>query len=192
MWNEDIRMNKQDLSDQLARGRFEATEDGLYLPDSKIIARGQFCYNKRGEPVEYSDNLLVDQGLNSLLGVALGNVTQISSWYIAIFSGDVTVLASWTAANFTSGATEITAYDETTRVAWTPTAAAGGIISSYTAKSTFTANSGITVRGAALISASAKSATSGTLMAASRFGADKALTDGEIIDIGYQVQLTAA
>lgn len=184
-------MKEHELRAALREGAYEPTVDGLLLPKQHVIARGRFCYGKRGEPVEYSDNLLVDAGLDHMLNVVFRNATQMPTWYIAIFGGDVTVLGSWTAATFPGSATELTAYAEATRPAWTPTAASGGVVSSYTAKASFTANAAITIRGAALLSASAKGATTGTLMAASRFNSEKPLSDTEIIDIGYQIELTA-
>lgn len=185
-------MNEGNLQDALKKGNYEETRSGIFFPESKAIARGQFCYNKRGEPVEYSPNLLVDQGLDAILIAALGGGAQISTWYIAIFSAAVTPLATWTAANFAASATEITNYDEATREVWTPEPVSGGVISSYAAKATFTATTGFTARGAALISNSTKGGTVGTLAAASRFGVDKPLSAAELIDVGYQVTLTSA
>ena len=171
-------------------GAFELSEDGILIPSLRLLAQGKFCYNKRGEAEEFSENLVVTEGLNYILGSALRGVTPVGSWFIAIFGGDVTVAGTWTAANFTSNSTELTAYDSSTRPAWAPTAAASGVISSFGAKAEFVASSAITVRGAGLISASAKSATSGTLVAASRFSSDKGLADNEILDVGYQLTLT--
>ena len=185
-------MNEETLKDALQKGNYEQTEQGILFPETRILARGEFCYHKRGEAPEYSSNLLVDEGLDEILDTALGNGSQISTWYIAIFSAAVTPLSTWTAANFAASATEITNYDEATREVWTPTAVTGGVISSYTAKASFTASSAMTVRGAALISSSTKGGTTGTLIGASRFGADKGLTTAELIDVGYQVTLASA
>ena len=171
-------------------GAFELSEDGILIPSLRVLAQGKFVFNKRGEPEEFSDNLVVTEGLNYILGAALRGVTPVSNWFIAIFGGDVTVGAAWTAANFTSNATELTAYTASARPAWSPAVVAGGVITSFAAKAEFVANSTITVRGAGLLSASAKSATTGTLVAASRFTTDKGLADGEILDVGYQLTLT--
>lgn len=179
-----------ELKDALKRGGCERTEEGVYFPAARVLARGVFSYGKRGEEPILSENLLVDEGLTHMLASALGGATQLPSWYIAIFGGNVTPLGSWDAATFAATATELTAYNETTRVPWTPTTAAANVISSFTAKATFTANATITVRGAALLSASAKSTTTGVLMGASRFPLDKGLADTEILDVGYQVELT--
>lgn len=172
-------------------GRFEETELGLFVPSARTMVQGMFRYNKRGEPEEMSHNLVVTQGLNYIVGAALAAVSPITSWYVAIFGGDVVVVNTWTAANFTANATELTAYTSATRPAWTPGAVASGAVNSFAAKAEFVSNAdGVVVRGAALISASAKSSISGTLLGASRFTSDKALDTDEILDVGYGIELT--
>lgn len=185
-------MNK-DVEYALRMGRYQRNGDGsLFVPDSRILVRGVFCVAKRGEPFEYEQNLVVNQGLNYILQAAVGETAGIANWYIALFSGDVTPLASWTAANFTANSTEWTDYDESTRQAWDNAVVASQGVDSFASKASFTSSSdGQTVRGAALISASAKSATTGTLMAAIRLSSDKSLDTGEILDVGYGLQLAA-
>lgn len=182
----------ENLIKAMQQGNYEETADGVLFPGEGIKAGGVFSYAKRGEPEEFSPNLIVAEGLTYLLGAALFGSAAASAWYLAIFGGNVTVLGSWTAGNFSSNATELTAYTPTSRPAWTPTAPSGGIISSYSAKASFTANATITVRGAALLSSSVRGGTTGTLLAASRFATEKSLADTEILDIGYQIQLTAS
>lgn len=183
-------MTDQKIIRALDEGAFEVSENGILIPSLRLLAEGQFCYHKRGEPEEFSSNLVVTEGLNYILSSALRGVTAIPSWFIAVFSGDVSVAAGWEASNFTANSTEATAYASTSRPAWTPAAVSGGIISSYAAKAEFVATSAVTLRGAALISSSVKSGTSGTLVSASRFATDKALAEDEILDVGYQLVLT--
>ena len=122
----------------------------------------------------------------------MGATSSISSWYVATFSGDVTVLASWTASNFAANATEFTNYVAANRPAWNRGAVASGGVDSFASKASFESTQDTqTIRGAALISSSVKSSSSGTLMAASRFPSDKLLDTGEILDVGYGLQLTA-
>lgn len=185
-------MLTDETKERLLAGRFERTEDGIYVPRSRLLVNGVFKYNKRGEAEEISENLVVDQGLDYIIASAIGEASVISSWYIAPFSGDVTVLDSWTAANFTANATEFTNYSSATRPAWGKDAVASGGVDSFAAKAEIASTQDTqTIRGAALISASGKSNTSGVLMAASRFPSDKNLDTGEILDIGYGLQLTA-
>jgi hypothetical protein len=177
----------------LRAGEYEQTEEGIYLPTEKAMLGGYFVVSKRGEAPEISRNLVTNQGMNYVLEAAIGDTSGIASWYIALFSGDVSVAAGWTAANFTATATEWTNYDESTRQAWTSATVASQGTDSFSNKASFTSSGDTqTVRGAALISASAKSATSGILLAASRLTSDKTLDTGEILDVGYGLQLTAA
>lgn len=180
------------IRNEYMAGKFDRTDEGIYFPNSGILAKGVFVFSKRGEPDEYSENLVVNEGLDYLLGAGVGGTTVLSNWYIATFSGDVTVLNTWTAANFTANATEWTSYLSATRPAWTRGSVASGAVDSFASKAEFKSTADTqTVRGAALISASAKSAVSGKLMAASRFPSDKLLDTDEILDIGYGLQLTA-
>lgn len=180
------------IRDEYLAGKFDRTEEGLYFPNEGVLVKGYFTFNKRGEPEEVSENLVVDEGLDYIIGVAVGATSVISNWYIATFSGDVTVLSTWNAANFTANATEWTNYDEPSRPTWSRGSVASGGVDSFSTKASFTSSGDTqTVRGAALISASGKGAISGTLIASSRFPSDKGLDTGEILDIGYGLQLTA-
>lgn len=173
-------------------GQYEQTDEGIYFPKAQVLAQGVFQVGKRGEPVAQHANLVVTEGLNYMLAAAFGATSVLGNWYIALFSGNVTVQATWTAATFAATATEWTGYDEETRGAWTRGAVAAGAVNSFADKASFTASADAqTVRGAALISDSAKSAVTGKLMAAARFSTDKGLDTGEILDVGYGFQLTA-
>ena len=65
---------------------------------------------RKGEVIDEFEtkNLTVNQGLNYMLGAALGAQSVITSWYIGLFSGNYTVLASDTASNIASASTEAT------------------------------------------------------------------------------------
>ena len=184
-------MNKQ-IARAILDGRFEETEQGLFVPTARAMVAGVFCYHKRGEPEEFASNRLVTQGLDYLLGVALKAVSPHTVWYIAPFSGNVTVQATWTAANFTASATEVTAYAAAARPTWTGGSVASGTVNSFASKAEIKATSdGVVIRGAGMLSASAKSATTGTLLAAAKFASAKTLDTDEILDIGYGVTITA-
>jgi len=180
------------LRDALRRGRFDRTPEGIYVPDHNVLARGRFVYAKRGEPLEETENLVTDEGLDYILKAAVGETTNISNWYLALFTGAVTVLSTWTAQNFTSSATEWTAYTSASRPVWAKDAVADQTTDNYAAKAAFesTADAQI-ITGAALMSASGKEATTGTLMAAARLSSNKSLDTGEILDIGYGLTLSA-
>lgn len=159
----------------------------------KISLQGHFEVQVGDGPWEVCPNLVVTEGINHILDVALDQGTANASFYIAPFSGNVTPGASWTAANFTANSTEFTNYTEATRVLWDNDAVSAGSIGNNTTAATFTMDTGGgTVRGAALISASAKSATTGKLVAAARFAADKTLTVGEELRVKYIITGTSS
>lgn len=177
----------------LRAGEYAQTEEGLYLPTEKVMIGGYFAVSKRGEEAEISGNLVVSQGLNYVLRAALGETAGIANWYIALFTGDVAVAPSWEAATFVATATEWTNYDEAARPAWNQSVVASQGTDSFASKSSFTSSADAqTVRGAALLSASAKNASSGVMLAASRLSSDKTLATGEILDVGYGLTLTAS
>lgn len=182
----------QKVREALRAGRYDRTEEGIYVPDHNVLAQGVFKYSIRGEAEEQTPNLVVNEGLDYMLKAAVGETAGLSNWYIALFSGDVTVLATWTAATFPTSATEWTNYDEATRATWTNSLVASQGTDNFSSKASFTSSGDAqTIRGAALISASAKGATSGTLLAATRLSSDKTLATGEILDVGYGLQLSA-
>lgn len=173
-------------------GNFEETENGVFIPTTRSLVQGVVVYNKRGEPEEVTHNLIVSQGLNYLLEAATGGTSAIGSWYVAVFTGDVTVQASWTAANFATNATEFTNYENANRPAWNASAVSGGARDSFANKAEFkSAENGVTLRGAALISSSSKGGASGILMGATRFTTSKGLDEDEILDVGYGLQVSA-
>ena len=132
-----------------------------------------------------ADNIIPTEGRNSILNVAFNAATQITAWYLAPFEGNYTPLATDTAANFTANTTECTAYDEATRVAWVEAAPSGQSITNAASKATFTFNATKSVYGAFMASASAKSATTGTLIAASKFSAVRSVVDNDQILLTY-------
>jgi hypothetical protein len=182
----------ENIKGALKAGRYESTPEGIYFPAEHALAQGVFSVSKRGEAEEFSQNLVVNEGLDYILKAAVGETAGLANWYIALFTGDVSVVATWTAATFTATSTEWTAYDEAARQVWTKSAVVSQGTDSFSTKASFTSSgNGQTVRGAAMLSASAKSATSGVLLAASRFTSDKSLDTGEILDVGYGLQLSA-
>lgn len=168
--------------------KHELTEDGrVHLPGSRVFIGGMFTARYQppggpvGEPIRGArcvyPNRVVGQGLNKILNLLAGHATS-AALYLAPFSGNVTPAASWTGANWVGLATEFTTYTPATRVPWTTVPATAAELTNSAALAaatiTFAAGGPYTIRGCALAEASAKSATTGALIAASRFDADLA------------------
>lgn len=130
------------------------------------------------------ENLITNAGLDHALDIVLSAGTQITSWFVGLTDGTPTVAAGDTASSH-AGWSEVTAYDEATREAFTD----GGVSSQSldnsgsAAQFTISTNS-TTVGGAFLISNSTKGGTTGTLFAVGAFSAgDKSLDDNDTLDV---------
>lgn len=150
---------------------------------------------RRGDSVVLStedvSNLIPTEGLNYMLGATLTGVTQLSSWYIALFEGNYTPVAGVTAATFPAAATESTAYAEATRVAWVPGAIAAGSVSNTASKAVFTMNATKTIYGIAQSSAATKSTTTGTLISVAAFSVAKAVVATDILNVTSTIAATS-
>ena len=85
---------------------YEKTEGGILVPSSNILTAGKYHGQiiRDGKVIdEFEDaNLVVNEGLNSLLNVYMNAATQITAWYIGVFEGNYTPVATVTAATITS------------------------------------------------------------------------------------------
>jgi len=161
----------------------------ILMPEQGIRVGGKFIGQivRDGHVIdEWEDhNLVVNEGLNHVLDVLFHGATQVTTWYLGVFEGNYTPVATLTAAAVSVAATECTAYDETTRQAYDEAAAASRSITNAASKATFTFNAATTIYGAFLVSASAKSATSGVLFSANRFGTAKTVADDDQLLLTY-------
>jgi hypothetical protein len=137
------------------------------------------------------ENLVVNQGLNDLLDVTLSGATQDTTWFVGLTDGTPTVAAADTLASH-GGWVEVTAYDETNRVAWVDAGAASQSISNTASPAVFTINANSTVVGGAFL-AGVNTGTSGRLYAAGAFSAgDKDLDDNDTLTVTATFTAAAA
>lgn len=183
--------------------RYEMTPAGILLPSMGVMLGGamKVRHYRDGdhEDVQVTANLITAEGLvhalNSLFPPTGGYSGGVTAWYVPPFSGDYTPTADLTAADFPSVATEFTSYTNATRKALTIAAAATTASTGNTgneAQITMNASGGpFNIYGAAIVSASAKSATTGKLFAAVRLDSPRlniAVND----KLGFEYVLTAA
>lgn len=195
----DTKRHAKEIGRHLRNGTFELTEGGVLIKGGmNALMNGAFVDTLNGGDAQLSPNLVVNQGLIHALNVIFAGATPITAWCIGLFGNDVEPQAGWTGANIVANAGEVTGYsisggNTTNRpaftVATTTTPSIGNTASQ--ANFAFDDEASYTARGAFLISASAKGSTSGTLMAATRFAADRAgLTQPD--QLGVQYVMTAA
>ncbi len=168
---------------------YQKTTGGVLVPAVALQVGGVWSgqHIRNGKVIdEWEDkNLVVNEGLNALLDIMFHGSTQVSTWYIGVFEGNYTPVATVTAATITAAATECTAYDETTRQAYNEAASSSQSITNSANKATFTFNATKTIYGAFLASASAKSATTGTLFSAATFSSSKSVVAADQLLLTY-------
>ena len=171
-------------------------------PQNKAKASGVYklqCVDADGRVKweEEMHNLVVNQGLQSMVSVYLDGATQITSWYIGLITGpgsSTTIAAADTLASH-AGWTEFTNYSGNRKAATfgTATTADPSVIDNTASPASFSiTGAGGTVAGAFL--ASVDTGTSGTLFSASDFQSpgDRIVVSGDTLNVTYTFSLDAA
>jgi len=184
---------KRDVAKALRNHKYEYTDNGKILfPSLKLTFAGHFETSVNGSPWDVDHNLVVMEGRNSILSMALDQASQDAAYYIALYSGSITVADGLTAATFTANTTEFINYTEATRVLWDKGNASAGALNNDASPAVFTMDiGGGTIRGAGLLSAPAKSATTGKIIAAANFSVAKVLAVAEELRIKYGITATS-
>lgn len=167
----------------------------LLVPVRQIIGGrflGKIIRDKRVIDEFECKNIVVNQGLNYLLGAALGAQSTVTNWFIALFSNNYTLLASDTAATIAANSGEVTQYTAGTRQPWQSAPPASQSITNATNQASFTFNATLNVYGAFLISSSAINGTSGTLFSGAQFGAPKSVVASDILQLTYTFTAASA
>lgn len=167
---------------------------GILVPE-KLKGRGIYTGQiiRKGEVVDEFEfeNLVVNQGINSMLNVYLNAQAGITNWFMGIFQGNYTPVAGDTAATIATNATECSSYTSSTRPQWQQAAASGQAITNAATRATFTFNASVTVYGAFLISNNVIGGTTGTLFSAAMFGAAKAVVTDDQLLLTYQFSMSS-
>lgn len=132
-------------------------------------------------------NIVVDQGLDYVLGAAFDGVTpQLAAWYIALFAGNYTPLNTDTAANIAGNSTESVAeYSEATRQPWVHGGVSSATIGNDASAAIFTFTADVDIYGSFIISNSTKGGTLGSLAAASRFDSLREMKISDELRVKY-------
>lgn len=154
-----------------------------------ILPSGELYDPQRGR------NRVVKEGRIRMANSAMAGVSAITAWYLAPFSGNVTPDDDWTAATFKDVATEFKAYTPTSRPPWTVVAAStSAFLTNEPALAastiTFTGTGPYTLYGQGLISIATKSANTGTLYSAARYGSPRSnMNAGDKLGLWYELEL---
>jgi hypothetical protein len=149
--------------------------------------------------VDHVKNMVLDEGLNKLLGIMFAGSSQYSGWYVGLVDGaSVTPAGSWQYTGIGSSFTENTTYTAGTRESFTPGAVASKQVSNTGSKASFTisGSSQIQVCGAFLCagpnaSTKGNNASGNIIYAISQFSSGaKTLDPADVLKV--TVTLTAA
>lgn len=179
-------MINTNLKKDITNGKYEVTENGLYVPAAKVALNGVWKVQKNDEPWEEFHNVITTEGNTKLLDVMFHNDTQITSWFISIYINTFTPTVDLTSADIGTTIQETSNYVSSTRPEWDEAAASSGSITDNTITS-FAANDTITVRGAFLTSSAVKGANTGTLFSCANFSSIKTLDSSDILNVSYTI-----
>jgi hypothetical protein len=154
------------------------------------------CFDKNGN-IKWQElnrpNMIVTEGLNSLLDVYLDAGTQIAAWYVIPIETNTAPALTMTYA--VPVFTECTAYTESDRQAYDPAAASGGVMTNVASKAVFSINDTKIIYGAALVGGGTDAdvkgdvAGGGTLFCYSKFSAGKGVESGDTFRITISVTI---
>ena len=188
---------RKELAAAIHHENFDVTAEGIFFPKQGVMASGEYFDRINGGDWERTPNLIVTEGLAHILSVALGATAKPAGYYMALFSGAAAPAANWTAASFDAAAFEIVSmtegYTSPTRPVWTPPAstATNSIDNMAAIASVTMATAGqLNVSGAAMLTNSTRGGTTGALISATKYAADRVFQNGDTYDIGYRLSLT--
>ena len=169
----------------LVKGIIERIKDALgFRQKIKICSVWTIEHWRAGELLakRVEENLVPDEFINHVLDVALSGGTQITAWYLALFSDDHTPAASDTYA--VPGYTEADGYDESTRPQWQEAGVSAKSITNSANKATFTMDgTDTTIYGAALVGGGTAPSTKNDVAGGGTLGPVAQFSGGAITSI---------
>lgn len=156
---------------------------------------GQLIHTQEGS------NTFTTEGMARILNIIFGDVAKAGSaiFYVGIFKNNVVPAVGDTAAAKlgaagTYGECQDADYDSpaTDKPVYTIASTATATCTNAAAAASFTMNAGITVYGAFLSTVAAKTATTGYLTCAKKFGTARAVVADDVLAVTYNITCTTS
>lgn len=175
-----------------------------HLPESGLQLHGDvWTEHYRNKELIHScyqgGNTFTTEGMARILNIVFRAQTTEAAIYCGIFKANVTPAVGDTAAAKLGAAGTYTEcqdadYDSpaTNKPAYTMASTITAVATNTASKATFVMNASITVYGAFLSTAAAKTATTGTLFCAKAFTASRAVIADDELAVTYQITLTTS
>jgi hypothetical protein len=134
-----------------------------------------------------AENIVVDEGLNYILGILFNGDTPSDPWYIGLTDGAPSFAAGDTLSGAHSGWSEVTAYSEGSRQEFMDNAVSSQSVDNSGSLASFSVNAdGTTIGGAFLADDNTAGGTSGKLLSGAAFsGGDKQADSGDTLEVQY-------
>ena len=141
---------------------------------------------------EEDHNIVVNVGLDEILDKFWKGSTYTASHFVGLADGTPTFASGDTMGSH-AGWSEVSAYSEAARQDLTLGTVSGQSVDNSASKAVFTINADNTVVGGAFLTTdSTKGGTAGILMAGLAFGADRALSTNDTLDVQWTLTLANA
>lgn len=185
----DIKKVRAELAREFSQHKYDVQDDGRILfSRPRIVLGGVFTHRVNGADERVDHNLMLNAGLDNILGVVFKGVAQAANYYIAPFSSNNNIDPNLVAADFNAALTEFTTYSEGARPGWVSGAVASQSVGNGASPARFTISTIGNVYGAALATVSTKnpSVNHGLLVCCSKFAYPRTnLQVGDKLDIEY-------
>lgn len=142
------------------------------------------CYDAQGK-LKWTDgfkNLVVNVGLDDILDKFYKGSAYTASHFVGLTDASPTIAAGDTMASHV-GWTEIADYSEAVRQTYTPGTVSAQSVDNSASKAVYSINGTATVGGAFLTTDNTKSGTAGTLIGVGAFAADRAVLNGDTLNV---------
>jgi hypothetical protein len=185
----DMRNWISEFARAMRNHRYEKTENGVWFAAQKAGFGGIFETSLDGSAWAPHKNTVTLPFLDQMLSDWFNSGSPPTGFYIAPFTNNTSPSSALKAADFAGTQGEYTGYTQATRVAWVSNgASAAQTVSNSNAPAEFTIGAAATtIRGAGLLTASAKGATTGVLVAAALFDAGNTLNPASTLKIKYSL-----
>lgn len=142
--------------------------------------------------IETIGNIIPTEGLNYILGASISGSSQLSTWYLGLYTANRTPLAGDTMTTFLADCDETANYGSTSRLEAVFAAVDAGSVTSIADPTIFTFDVDTTVQGGFLTSGVTINNTSGLLISAVKFSSPKVISAGELLRVPAGIAMASS
>lgn len=153
------------------------------------------CFDRAGRLkwVEEVRNLVVNVGLNDLLDKTFKGSSYTAAHYVGLVdNASFSAIAAGDTMGSHAGWLENTDYSNSNRPTLTLGSVSGGSVDNSASKAAFSINGTATIKGAFVTTNNTKGGTTGILYGAAAFGSNRAVENGDTLNVTVTLSVAAA